>query len=227
MMNTSGILGGVYKISEVFSRLVLLNILWVFVNILVLFSSFNILIANPNDRVFFIMTTLLLTPFFFFPSMIALFAVVRTWIIDEDHSKVIRSFFMFLKAYYFKGLLAGITFSVVSGILIIDFYFLHEVGLWVEIILVILSLFVLIYTIHFFSIVVHYDISWENMLNKTLLLTIGNPISFLIHLAICAGLVTALYFFPLFLIIGTGVIGAYLSFSLFYKYYLKALDQLV
>jgi uncharacterized membrane protein YesL len=173
------------------------------------------------------MSSLILMPFFLFPSTIALFAVVRKWMMEEKHSKMVRTFFGNFKTYYVKGMITGFLFSMICLILLIDFYYLHEVGLWMELLLVVVCIFTFIYTIHFLCVIVHYDTNWTDMLNKTLLLTIGNPISLIANLFIHAGLLTIMYFFPLFLIAGYGVLGAYLSFSLFYKYYLEAVDAVL
>jgi|SRR5690625_2836605 len=221
-MINSGLFNGIYKLSDIFSRFVLLNFLWFFLNIPVFFSLFNILIANQTDRLFFMLTTTVLIPFFFFPSTISLFAVVRKWIIDENNSEVVRSFFRNFKSHYRKGLIIGMFFSFLCSLLILDFYYFRGMGLWMELVLLILSVFAFVYILHFFCVVVHYNIGWKDMMNKTLLFTIGSPILFSLNVVIHASLLLAIYSFPLFSLAGYGSVGAYLSFSLFYKHYVKA-----
>ncbi len=220
----TGFINGVYRFSEIFSKFVLLNLLWLVLTLPSWFTAFNILIASPSDRLFFIIVLGIFMPINFFPVTLVLFSVVRRWIVSQDEHRVFQTFIMFLKAYYKKGLMMGLVFTLLWSFLAIDIYYFTNENRWISSFFILLAIFLFIYTINFFCASVHYELPFKQLFNKALLLTIGNPIYFAV-LFITAGsaLLITIYFVPVLLILCLGSLIAYLSFSAFYRYYEKAI----
>src|SRR5690625_5662858 len=104
-MQTNGIIGGLYTITEWATRLALTNILWLIFNIPVLLSVLTLLIVTSmHDLIFISAITVILLPLFFFPATSAMFAVIRRWIIGEVDVRIISSFWQHYKRNYVRSM---------------------------------------------------------------------------------------------------------------------------
>ena len=99
MTNSSGLMGGLYAISEWIMKFAFTNLFWILFNLPIAFLFLNMLfVERLEDVVFFVIPLALLMPVLFFPATTAMFGVVRGWIMkNEDSGQAFQTLFAFLQ----------------------------------------------------------------------------------------------------------------------------------
>jgi uncharacterized membrane protein YesL len=156
-MDTSGFMGSFNKLLEWISRLALLNILWI---------SF---------------TLLGLVIFGFFPATVAMFAVVRKWMLGNEEMSIFKTFWNAYKREFLKSNLLGIIIVAIGLILYIDYQFiLNSSNRFVSILYVpffIITLIVISMLFYIIPIFVHYDMKISQVIKNSFFVMIMNPLS--------------------------------------------------
>ncbi|MCM3585326.1 DUF624 domain-containing protein [Mesobacillus maritimus] len=210
---------GLYVTSEWIMRFAVINLLWLAVNLpLVLF----VFLFVKSNALLFALPIVLLMPVLFFPATAAVFSSVRDWILEQEGSSLLRSYFRYFKANYKKSFLAGWVFAALWLVLIADYLYLREESPVLALVFIIFGTLLYALTINFFSVNAHYEMNLRALLKRALLLTFGSPV---LLLAVIISGVILMYVSirgPLFLLVFfTGSLTAFLSFSAFYRLYLK------
>jgi uncharacterized membrane protein YesL len=99
------------------------------------------------------------------PSTAAMYAVIRKWHVDQDHS-VIRSFIHEYRIFFKQGLLVGTVWIFLGFLLIVDVVYFLQIPSQVKVVLIVVTITALIIYLltsaSLFSIVVHYETKgWE------------------------------------------------------------------
>lgn len=227
-MNNGGFAGGLYAISEWIMRFSVVNVLWVIFNIPFLFILFNILIIGQVEGIFFLLVPLaILAPIILFPATTALFGSVRQWIMkNEDQGGLIKSFWNYYKENYKRSLLAGFIFTGIWIVWAVDVYYFMEINTIIAAIFIVTGIILFVWTINFFSVTVHYHMKLFSSLKNALLITLGSPVLF-ISVVICSVsiLYISIFVFQVLLLFFTCSLIAFLSFSAFYRSYLKIIEK--
>jgi uncharacterized membrane protein YesL len=222
----NNIMGGLYMVSEWVMRFSVINLLWLLFNLPVVFSAGNFLLAEGQvERILFATMTALFAPFVFFPATAAMFASVRDWIMDNEGASIILSYVNYYKQNYKKSLLGGFLFTGLWVVLIVDFIFLKDFSMILAFVFIIFGLVLYVITINFFSVNAHYDMKLRVLLKNAFIITVGSPV--LLFAVLLSGLVMlyASIKGPLFLLLFfSGSFIAFLSFSAFYRLYLRLLS---
>ncbi|WP_249870287.1 YesL family protein [Oceanobacillus saliphilus] len=224
-MKNSGLIGGLYVLSEWIMRFSVINLLWIFFNLPIVFIVVSILFAEQMSNVSILLPLLLvITPFLFFPATAAIFATVRDWIIDNDKENdgLIRSYWRYYKENYRKSLLGGTFLTILWLIWGVDYYYFSQVSIILMFAFVIMGAVLFVYTINFFSVAVHYNMKLGSILKNTLYVTIGSPLLFFTillgnGLLLIMSFNTIHFLLPFF----TWSLLAFISFSAFYRLYLS------
>ncbi|MBD8071042.1 YesL family protein [Bacillus sp. PS06] len=189
-MQTSGLMGGFYKITLIISRLAYVNLLWT------------------------IFTLAGLVVFGLFPATTAMFAVTRKWVMGEDDIPVFKTFWQSYKSEFLKSNLIGLILIVIGFILFIDIRFFQspDIGFFAILFipLLVVSVIFLLISLYVFPILVHFDINIRQVLKNSFLVMALNPL-----LTIMMSVSILAYFFILFKIPGltlffTGSVTAYI-----------------
>ena len=139
----------IYRTLEIFSNLVILNLLW-------------ILMCLPIITIF--------------PATIAMFGVIRQWIKKEDDRGLTRSFFLLFKQNFRQGLLVGAIILLFGTLVAVNFSLALQLENPLKMMYVVfLSFLSLLYTftcIYLFPLLVTYKDTWKNLLKNALLLSI-------------------------------------------------------
>lgn len=121
----------------------------------------------------------ILAPFTVFPASAALFTVVRKWVMGNTDVGTFRTFFQGYKENYLKSMLGGIIYTLMFVIMYVDVTVymtqmpnFRIVGILMLVLMIILS----VSMFNFFSIVVHYQMSFKQVMTNSILLTIARPI---------------------------------------------------
>ncbi|USB32231.1 DUF624 domain-containing protein [Paenibacillus sp. YPG26] len=227
-MDTRGLMGGLYKITEWISRIAASNLLWLLCSIpffFVVVSKILLLQAMPDQPEtlsYWLMA--ILAPITLFPATSALFAVTRKWVMGEEDVSVWRTFFKGYKENYKQSLLGGIFYTLLCVIMIVDYkvYMDQIPGAKVIGIVMLIFLFILFISLfNFFSMIAHYHMGIKQLIKNSVLLVMVRPLRMLSTL-ICAGvLVIITVKFPFLILFGFGSLTAYVAFFNFYGTYTK------
>ncbi|WP_226581321.1 YesL family protein [Halobacillus litoralis] len=223
MSQTSGIRGGLYAVSEWIAKFSLANLQWALFNLPVALILLSLLNSSDNKELWYLLPPLVvLLPLVFFPATTALFAKAREWVRKDHQETPDRTYLSYYKENYKASLVTGIILTTFWVLLAADLYYFSRTNSLFMNVFFILGILLFVYTINCFSVMVHFDMKVKSLLKQALTTTFVSPVLFL-TVAISAGFILAvsLYIFPLILPIFTGSIIAFLSFSAFYRLYLK------
>lgn len=96
-----------------------------------------------------------------FPATVAMFGVVRHWILHKDYS-IVSPFIRYFKENIKNSLLIGFLWTVIAGLLFVNFTIASSIGPLQYIVLpitVILGIIFLFGTIFLFSVMVHFELT--------------------------------------------------------------------
>lgn len=158
MMETKGMLSGIYRVSEKVMLIAYTNILWI------LFSLLGFVLIG------------------FMPATAAMFAVMRKLIIERDEEPV-PIFSLFWNKYkeeFVKANLYGYLLLLGVAVFLLDVMLFQSLDGWLFIFLSILSAGLLLVTIavvlYFIPLYVYYDLSFIQYIKTAFLLTFTHPI---------------------------------------------------
>lgn len=151
-----------------------------------------------------------------FPATAALFAVVRDWSRGKE-AGFFMPFLRYMRENFAQGLIVGLTWAAVAVILVVDFLVVREIESWLQTpLLVLFSAMALAYlgtAVYLFPVMVHYRISWLQIIKNSFLIALSSPIETVLCLAIIVlGSLMIIYFPVSFLIMGS--FTAYLIYRL-------------
>jgi uncharacterized membrane protein YesL len=219
MQGFASITGILYRSTEWIMRFSVINILWFSTNLPIFFILLMMYVQEP--RVEYSLPLALLFPLLFFPSTIAMFASVRDWVMKKEQQSLTKAYFSYLKSNYKMSFLSGLFLLFVWFIWLVDYYFFKNSNIWSTVFLIVGPL-LFVYTMNFFSLSVHYQMSRKALIKNAFFVTVGSPFLLLCilmsnFLLFYLSAAKFLFLLPLF----TGSISAYISFLLFYRFSLK------
>nr|WP_263323352.1 DUF624 domain-containing protein [Neobacillus sp. Marseille-Q6967] len=222
MKKSSGVMGGLYRICEWIMRFAVINLVWLVFNIPIIFILLNMVLADRHGVLVLLAVPLvLLLPVLFFPATTAMFAAARNLVMNEEGTSI-GGYWKFYKENYKKSFLGGLLLTSAWLIWAVDYYYFSQENVILMAGFLIMGVLLYVYTINFFSVISHYHLTLWPALKNTLVITIGSPVIFFTVLIsngiiLYLGLFTFQFMLPFF----TGSLIAYLSFSSFYRFYLK------
>lgn len=114
------------------------------------------------------------------PATVALFAVVRKWLMNDEELSIFKTFFTTYKKEFFKANIIGIMFLCAGFILYFNYlYVLTHPGslqLAISIPLVIVSFFYLTTCLYLIPVYVHYDLKGIQFIKHSFYIGMANPI---------------------------------------------------
>lgn len=218
-MKNSGLVSGIYLVSEWVMRFSVINILWVVFNIPILFIVVSMLLSSQAiDLIILIPILCILLPIFFFPATQALFASMRVFIMNREESGLIKMYWKFYKENYKKSIIAGLLFTLLWVIWYADLYFFSENNVILMFVFIVLGIVLYVFTINYFSVGAHYDARFRQQFKNAFLLTLGSPLLFFgVLLSSGFTLLMSIYQFQFLFFFFTGSLTAFLAFSAFYQ----------
>jgi len=183
-METSSILGGIYKLMEWISKLALLNLFWI------------------------AFTFLGLGVFGFFPATVAMFAVVRKWMIGEAEVSIVKTFWASYKKEFVKSNLLGVLIVAAGLVLFADLLFIQNSAKNMTTFLYIpffIITFIFVCTVFYLiPIFVHYEMKLTDVIKNSFFVMIMNPLSTLYMLIGSFGVCFVLSYIPPICILFSG-----------------------
>jgi uncharacterized membrane protein YesL len=218
-MGSEGLILKLYRFSEWITRIAGTNLLWLFFNIPIAYLTVNIFLVKTADQLLVnLISIAFLAPFIFFPSTTALFGVVRKWVIGETEAKLIRSFWKFYKENYVRSMLGGLIIIPIWIILVVDYFYFSNGDSPLFYLFLLVGMFILVFTIHFFSNTVHFHLKFGATLKNSMILAIGRPAHTIgITLITTAIIYISFNLFTFLILLGMGTLIAMGSFFIFYR----------
>ncbi|WP_054940024.1 YesL family protein [Paenibacillus ihuae] len=229
-MEFKGAMGGLYRLTEWISRIAFSNILWALCSIPFLFMAVMKMImlgsgaGGPNEQITLNWTLGILAPFTVFPATAALFTVVRKWVMGNTDVSTFRTFFQGYKENYFKSMLGGLIYTVLFVVMYVDVtVYMTQMANFkiVGILMLVLMIILFVSMFNFFSIVVHYQMTFKEVVTNSVLLTIARPIRVFSTLIGAAVLVYIGLRYPVLYAICIPTLIAMFAFFNFYATYNK------
>lgn len=226
-MKNTGFMGGLYAVSEWIMRFSLVNLQWVVFNLPIALLLISMLYIESSDQLFYLTVPLVvMLPPLFFPATTAMFAKAREWVRKDEEEREPRKYVSYYKENYLTSLLAGFVFVTLWGILLADIYYFSGKNEVLMNLFVVMGILLFIFTLNFFSVSAHYNMKLRGLLRQAFFITVGSPLLFL-AVSISSGVVLyiSLYIFPIIIPLFSGSLLAFLSFSAFYRLYLKIIAK--
>lgn len=145
--------GWIFRVFEVISKMVYVNLLWI------LFTGLGLGI------------------FGFMPATVALFTVTRKWVMGNTDIPVFNTFWSTYRKEFFKSTLLGVILFVIGSIIYIDLVLVPTEGLFNLLRLGIIICGILYATVllYIFPVYVHYDGNIKLSMKNALLLGASHP----------------------------------------------------
>jgi uncharacterized membrane protein YesL len=109
-----------------------------------------------------------------FPATVAMFCVIRQWILHKDTS-IYRPFFQFFKENFKLSFLLGLIWTLFVGLFLIDFLLMKNFGQFQYILLPVLTfigLVILFISVFIFPIIANYTVDWLKALKSSFFFSI-------------------------------------------------------
>lgn len=156
-------MGAIYNILEWITKFAYVNLLWV------IFTLVGGVILG------------------FYPSTIAMFAMVRDWIRGKSDLPVLKTFWDYYKRDFLKSNLLGLVLNVLFILIAIDIYYiqsnLNESLTWTYIPLFAFMFIVILFLFYIFPSFAHFDLKITTLVKNAFLIMIISPVySFLMVL---------------------------------------------
>jgi uncharacterized membrane protein YesL len=142
----------IYRVLEVFTDLVYLNLLWLVACLPVVTIA---------------------------PSTAALFGVVRGWIRGKD-TPTTQEFFSLFKENFGLALAVGLVWALLGAVLAADFLLVGQMESFRRPLYVVFFVFALLYvsaTVYLFPVMVNYELDWKTVIKNSLLFSIARPLT--------------------------------------------------
>lgn len=180
-METKGMLSGIYRISEKVMQIAYINILWI------LFSLMGLVLIG------------------IMPATVAMFAVIRKLMIEEEQVLIFGVFWKRYKEEFVKANLFGYLIMFIGVIFWLDNLFFQSLHGMPAMIMALLSagllMFYIIIVLYILPLYVHYELTFIDYFKTAFLLAISHPLQTFIMassglvIAFCFMLLPGLLFF--------------------------------
>ncbi|WP_449538158.1 YesL family protein [Ferdinandcohnia sp. Marseille-Q9671] len=188
-MSFEGLIWKVYRIAEVITRVLYINVLWV------AFSLVGVLLLG------------------FFPATAAMFSVVRKWMLGEKDVPIFKTFWQNYKTEFIQSNVIGYVLVLIGALLYLDLrFFQSSEGVITQLLsFLFLFLFLLYFIVllYIFPIFVHYQFKTLEYIKYALIMAIGRPLQTLMMVTGSLLVLTLLRMVPILTIYFGGSILCY------------------
>lgn len=218
-MQYSGFMGLLFRIAHWFMQFSVVNVTWVLVNSLTFVLVF-LLFLSPSviEMIIFAVLLLISVSAILVPSSVALFAVAREWLIRHEDTTMVQAFWGYLKENYKQSIRSGVVLSLLWTVWLVDFLFFLNRNDLLTMVLVIVGVYLYVYSIVYFSMAAHFQMSVKKLLAQAFFLTVGRPLLAIGIVFISGSLFYFSLQFSFLFVFFTISINAYLCFYLFFRF---------
>ncbi|WP_099159509.1 YesL family protein [Virgibacillus ndiopensis] len=185
----TGFMGSIYKFSDWVTKFLYVNVLWI------TFSLLGLLLVG------------------FFPATVAMFSVVRKWVLLETDIPVFKTFWTAYKKEFVNSNVLGYILSIIGYILYLDLIISKDAtNPFLQITYYLLLIVIVIYlltVLYIFPIFVHFETKLLQVFKNAFLIMITHP-AISVLMGIAASVIYLInYLVPIVIIVFGGSILAY------------------
>lgn len=151
-----------------------------------------------------------------FPATAAMFGVVRKRQLQKETNGIFKSFYMQFKNNFKQSILLSIIWGVFGAFLYVDYTIISpESSIFQLILYILLIIGVILFssiTIYLFPIMVHFELSWKNVVRNAFFFSLMNPILTILLLIIVGIGGALLYAYPVSIFLS----GSFLAYLVYY-----------
>ncbi|MBU9712673.1 YesL family protein [Evansella tamaricis] len=227
MQRNLGFSGLITIIADWIMKLSVLNIVWMITNLPILFIAF-LMIFSPSDYVLAVLTIplVIFLPIVFFPGTTAMFATVREWVMKKEQPSIIKSYLSHLKDNYIQSMWSGLGLTGLWVVWALDYFFFRTRHDLLAVVFLLIGVLLIIFTINYFCISVHYHMGKREMYKNAFYITVGSP---LLLITLISANILVIYLSARFLFLipfFTVSLIVLLSYLAFYQFTLKVEKKL-
>jgi uncharacterized membrane protein YesL len=115
----------------------------------------------------------------FFPSTIAMFAIIRDWLRGKTDAPLFPSFLAYYKKEFWKSNRMGVIMIAAGSLSSFNIWFSRagfEALTWTHIPMLAFMLLFLLFLLYLFPVYVHYDLNVRQIIKQAFLLMLVNPV---------------------------------------------------
>ena len=120
-----------------------------------------------------------LVAFGFFPATVAMFSIIRKWLMKEAHVPVFKTFWTVYKTNFLKSNLLGLILVAIGLILYIDLRIIEQFpAAWTKIVYYLLLIASFLYALTLLYVIpvfIHYDVKLIKVLKVSFIFMVVNP----------------------------------------------------
>ncbi|RFB15338.1 DUF624 domain-containing protein [Bacillus sp. HNG] len=125
----------------------------------------------------------------FFPATMAMFAVIRKWLMGETDIPVFHTFWSIYKVEFLKSNGLGLIIVIVGGLIILDLVFVKNFSV-IQIPIYLFMFLAVLTLLYIFPVFVHYELKIVHIIKNAFLLMLINPLE---NLVMIVSLVTVFF----------------------------------
>ncbi|PSL43260.1 putative membrane protein YesL [Salsuginibacillus halophilus] len=218
---------GFYRTCEWVSKFSLVNVYWLIaISPLLFLGGVAAFTGGGALWLAALAAAAILAPFLFFPATAALFASVRTFIVDEDQGDSLKQFVRYFQENYRQAFQAGLLLTVLWVIWGIDYFYFFITDHFLLVTFLLFGVPLYLFTIYVFMVMSHFHITLRDIYKRAFYFTFGAPLTSFFILSLTFMLIfIGLSGWTFLLIFFGGSFIAFVSFSTFYKKVLNLQSQ--
>lgn len=192
----------IFKIADLIYRFVALNLIWL---------------------MFFLMGMGVLG---FMPATVALFSVIRKWLMGEGDLKLFKMFFHYYKAEFIRSNILWSIFLAIFYIIYVNFtfvpyYYDQDIHIFLYIIIFSVALIAIMTLINIFSVMAHFEFKTLQYIRVAFGMVFFRPLNTLMQLIwLIAYYILAIQSTTIFMVLGVSVF-AFILMSINYRTFVK------
>lgn len=204
-MNTSELMGFLFKFSDWFMKLAYINILWI------LFSSFGLFIIG------------------FFPATFAMFSVIRLLLTNKEEASIFKSFWFFYTGDFLKSNIIGWTVTSILAMLYLDLNIIKASSIdFLQLLyypIIILAFLFSLTVLYVIPTYIHYDLKIVQVFKNSFMIMILNPLNTFTMISSVLLIVLISIFLPVIILFFSGSVLAVLITIAALRSYKKLEDK--
>ncbi|WP_419954835.1 YesL family protein [Neobacillus niacini] len=189
-------MNGLYALTEWITRFAYVNILWI---------GFSLL-----GLVFFGIS----------PATVAMFTIIRKWIMGESDIPVFKTFWHTYKKEFLRGNGVGIVIALLAYIIFIDLNYI-KLDTMIQIPLYLIIFAIIMTLLYIFPVYVHYNVTFLQLFKNSFFIMMVNPVSSIMMLIGFVALFFVMRFLPALSIFFGGSLSAGIIMSSCYLAFQK------
>ncbi|MED3625408.1 YesL family protein [Neobacillus thermocopriae] len=154
-----------YALTEWISRFAFLNIIWIG------FTILGLILFGIS------------------PSTVAMFTVIRKWLMGQSDIPIFQTFWGTYKKEFLRSNGLGVVLALLAGIIYLDLYFI-KVNASIQIPLYLIIFAIVMTVLYIFPVYVHYNVTFIQLFKNSFFIMLVNPIS---NILMLIGFVTSFF----------------------------------